>query len=309
MSLSRQLSVLWPSGLVFAFALTVLSCGLPPVVSTKVGKPMRVLPTNATAVDYVFDLIDESRVVALPDTVSDYATVDVDFTKWTGDRAFHEFSAEVILSFDPDLVVVSPWQDQSTIDRLIESGVQVVELPPVDELDDIRGAIRKTALALGEVQRGEQLLADFDARALALQEAWGKRGVVRGLVYTNYGSGGWAAGSGTTAHQLMQLAGVSNVAAEGGRVGHDGVDIETLLDFDPDVLVISKPSRDYGVTRNYLDGEEALQELRAIRDSCIIELPAGLFSTASHHLVDGAESLARELDALIAAGRLTPAPK
>jgi iron complex transport system substrate-binding protein len=271
---------------------------------TGVFRPIRIVATNATAVDFVFDLVDPDRVVAVPDTVGDYATVDVDFSRWSGEFAFSEFSAEVMLSFDPDLVVVSPWQDQNTINRLIESGVRVVELPAVDELEDIRFAIRSTGEALGEVAAAAELLADFDRRAAALQKAASDRGTVRGLVYTNYGSGGWAAGKGTTAHHMLELAGLVNVAAESGRSGHDGVNIETLLDFAPDVLVISKPSRDYGVTRSVLEGEKELSTLEAIAKKRIIELPSGLFSTASHHLLDAAELLAKEVDALIASGRL-----
>lgn len=267
-------------------------------------RPIRIVPTNATAVDIVFDLVEPGRVVAVPDTVGDYATVDVDFSAWSGEFAFSDFSAEVMLSFDPDLVVVSPWQDQNTINRLIESGVRVVELPAVDDLDDIRLAITTVGEAMGEVAAATELLADFDLRAAALQEAASERGKVRGLVYTNYGSGGWAAGTGTTAHHMLQLAGLVNVAAESGRVGHDSVDIETMLAFDPDVLVISKPSRDYGVTRSVLEGEAELATLEAIAKDRIIELPSGLFSTASHHLLDAAELLAREVDGLLESGRL-----
>jgi iron complex transport system substrate-binding protein len=294
------------AAIVIWLALAVASCGASKVQPPAAGKPLRVLPTNATAVDFVFDLIDPERVIAVPDTVKDYATVDVDFAQWTGDRTFNEFSAEVLLSFDPDLVVVSPWQDQNTINRLLESGIKVVELPPVNELDDIREALTMISEALGESEKGAKLLVEFDKRAKALAEAAAMRGTVGGIIYTNYGSGGWAAGRGTTAHQLLMLAGVSNVVAEAGWVGHDGVDIERLLDFNPDVLIISKPSRDYGVTRKFLDNEEALQDMDAIRENRIVELPAGLFSTASHHLLDAAELLAGKIDAMVKAGRVTP---
>ena len=266
--------------------------------ATRGSAPTRVLPTNATAVDIVFDLVGPERVVAVPDTVADYATVALDLEYWKGDRVFAELSAEVLLALDPDLVVVSPWQDQGTIDRLVESGIEVMELPPVSELDDIREAIKMTGAALHAEEQAAELLTDFNARVAKLEKAAQANEKVTGLVYTNYGSGGWTAGSGTTAHHLLELAGVENVAATAGRVGHDGVDIETLLDMDPYILVISKPSRDYGVTRAYLEGEKALASLEAIAEDRIIELPSGLFSTASHHVLDAAELLAREVGAL-----------
>jgi ABC-type Fe3+-hydroxamate transport system substrate-binding protein len=277
---------------------------MPIAPATGAIRPIRVVPTNATAVDIVFDLAGPERIIALPNTVGDYATVDLDFSRWGDEFLFNEFTAEVMLAYDPDLVVVSPWQDQHTINRLIESGIRVLELPVVDDLEDIRFAITTTGEALGEVDTAEDLLAEFDRRATALQEAAAKRGEVSGLVYTNYGSGGWAAGTGTTAHHMLQLAGLVNVAAESGRSGHDGVNIEAMLDFAPDVLVISQPSVYYGVTRNVLESEKGLATLEAIVKDRIIELPSGLFSTASHHLLDAAELLAKEVDGLLESGRL-----
>jgi len=268
---------------------------MPIAPATGAIRPIRVVPTNATAVDIVFDLAGPERIIALPNTVGDYATVDLDFSRWGDEFLFNEFTAEVMLAYDPDLVVVSPWQDQHTINRLIESGIRVLELPVVDDLEDIRFAITTTGEALGEVDTAEDLLAEFDRRATALQEAAAKRGEVSGLVYTNYGSGGWAAGTGTTAHHMLQLAGLVNVAAESGRSGHDGVNIEAMLDFAPDVLVISQP---------LLALEKGLATLEAIVKDRIIELPSGLFSTASHHLLDAAELLAKEVDGLLESGRL-----
>ncbi len=266
--------------------------------------PQRVLPTNATAVDIVFDLIAAERIVAVPDTVGDYAAVDVDFSTWTEEQVFSEFSAEALLAFNPDLVVVGPWQDPNTVERLVESGVQVVELPRVSGLADIRASIRVAASALQAEAKAEQLIKDFDERLAALRATAQGRGNVGALAYTNYGSGGWAAGAGTTAGLVLELAGLTNVAAEAGREGHDGIDIESLLVLDPDVLVISKPSAGYGATRAYLEGENALSNLSAISGGCIVELPADLFSTASSHLLEAAELLAREIDALVAKGLL-----
>ncbi|MFT4540569.1 MAG: iron complex transport system substrate-binding protein [Planctomycetota bacterium] len=272
-----------------------------PIASTP---PQRIIPTNASAVDFVLDLVDASRVVAVPDTIMDYATVDIDLTQWKADARFSEFSAEVLLAHDPDMVIVSPWQDQNTIDRVIESGVRVIELPPVAGLEDIRESIRVVAQGLHAMEQAESLLAHFDARAEELRQAAEKRGDIRGLVYTNYGSGGWAAGGGTTAHHILDLAGVRNSVLEAGRSGHDMVSIEEMLTMNPDVLVISKPSRDYGVTRKYLEEDKSLAHLDAVKNGRIIELPAALFSTTSHHLLEAAEYLARELDKLISSGML-----
>lgn len=256
----------------------------------------RILPTNAAAVDLVFDLVGPERIVALPSTASEFANVPLDPSAFGPERRFSHFSAEQLLAFTPDLAVVSPWQGQDTIERMREAGIEVIELQPVETLDDIRAQLTSLGAALGAKARAAELLVDFDRRVEALANASAGRAGQTAISYTNYGSGGWVAGSGSTADMVMSLAGLENRAAADGRVGHDTADIETILTWDPDWIVVSKPSTTYGVTRAYLEGEAKLADLRAIRSGHIVEVPAALFSTTSHYLVGAAEALVRELD-------------
>jgi len=256
---------------------------------------VRIAPTNAAAVDLVFDLVGPERVVAVPTTVEEFANVPIDAARFGPDKRFPAFRAETLLGFAPDVAVVSPWQGQDTIERLREAGVRVLELPPVDSLASLRAVILQLGVDLGAEARAAELVADFDARVAAVAEAGKARAGQTAISYTNYGSGGWVAGSGTTASMVMELCGLTNRAATEGRKGHDTVDIEALLAWDPDWIVVSKPSTTLGVTRAYLENESALSGLRAIRMGHIAEVPANLYSTTSHYLVGAAEALSAEL--------------
>ncbi len=282
-----------------SFLLAACSRPAPPAATSQ-GPPQRILPTNASALDYVYDIAGPERIVAIPATAAEFCAVPLDAERWGPGRTFDQFSAEVLLAFDPDLVVVSPWQDRSTLDRLREHGLAVLELASVRTLDDVRASLEAVGEATGEPARAREWIVSFDERVAHLRRDAARRGRVTGLVYTNYGSGGWVAGGGTTADLLLELAGIVNVAAERGFEGHNEVSIEELLTFDPDVIVISRPSDAYGATRANLESQEALAGLRALRSGAVIELEASLFSTASHHLLDGAEALAAALDRLAA---------
>jgi iron complex transport system substrate-binding protein len=260
------------------------------------GSYSRIVPTNAAAVDLVFDLVGAGRVAAVPSTVDEFANVAVDPVGFGPERRFGEFNAEVLLAFAPDLAVVSPWQGQDTIERMREAGVRVVELSPVEELADLRAGILELGGVLGAEARATELVEAFDARVVALELKGAARAGETAISYTNYGSGGWVAGSGTTADLVMGLCGLTNRAVEAGRIGHDTVDIEALLTWDPDWIVVSKPSTTLGVTRAYLEGEAALASLRAIRTRHIVEVQAALYSTTSHYLVGAAEALDAALD-------------
>ena len=52
------------------------------------------------------------------------------------------------------------------------------------------------------------------------------------------GAGGWSAGSKSSFHLLVELAGMTNAGAEGDRVGHYQIDNERVLALSPDVFVV-----------------------------------------------------------------------
>jgi ABC-type Fe3+-hydroxamate transport system substrate-binding protein len=154
---------------------------------------------------------------------------------------------------------------------------------------------------VGAEARGEQVLAALQARVNALGAAPGARHGLRALAYTNGGTGGWAAGAGTSADEWITLAGLTNALAQ--RDGHVRFAYEELLASDPDVLIVPGPDNpdERGGTEQLVRAEPALAGLRARRRGLIVTLPSWLFSTNSQHIVTAAEELARRLDAQLAA--------
>ncbi|MDF1800928.1 MAG: ABC transporter substrate-binding protein [Planctomycetota bacterium] len=259
---------------------------------------LRILPTNAAAVDFLVDLVGVECIVGLPYTALEFACAPIDGAAFEGGGTFDSFTAEVLLAFDPQIVVVSPWQNHDTIERLESAGVRIVTLPVIEDLDDVRAGLVQLGAELDAEERATELLAELDARVAALAERTARTTPLRAVSYTNYGSGGWAAGSGCTADVVIRLAGLTNAVAESGRSGHDSIDIEGLLTLDPDLFVVSRPSETYGVTRAYLEGEEGLAGMACMQAGAIVEVPTNLYSTTSHYVVAAAEALADGVEAL-----------
>ena len=251
----------------------------------------RILLNHASAVDFVHDLVGLDKVIAIPADFDDFANVG-GLDAFGPERRFKEFNAEIILGLNPDLVVAGSWVAAESVKHLREAGVDVYVMPTVVTLDDIRATIRDLGARLDAVERANAMLGDFETRVAALEaRAAARQARATALSYTNYGSGGWTAGAGTTADLILNLAGVVNVAADAGRTGHDLVDFESMFAWDADWIVVSKPSSAYGMTKSYLENEAALSNLRAIQAGHIAEVPAALYSTTSHYLLDGAEAL------------------
>lgn len=266
--------------------------------------PVRILPMSSSAVDYVLALVPRDRVVAVPEAAANYACSLQTGEPWPTTRMVMKFSAEAMLARNPDLVIAHAWQTPAeALEVVAASGIPVLRLGDSNELQDILNALETVALAVGEVSSGDQLVLALERRATTLRESSSERAALSALAYTNFGSGGWTAGSGTTADIVIELTGMQNASAQDERVGHYELDIERLLVLDPDVVLLSESTNQYSASRAYLENESALGSLKALQDGWIITLPAALFSTNSHHLLDTAERLASEVDALLERGR------
>jgi iron complex transport system substrate-binding protein len=147
-------------------------------------------------------------------------------------------SAEDIVAFHPDLVVLGAFDARLTAAMLRSLGIKVHVLPHAESVEEARSAIRGLAGDLGASEQGEKLIADMDARLSALP----LRGrPARAAVYQ---AGGWSAGRGTMADDLFRRIGLVNLAAEAGVPGFGALPLETLVAAAPDLLVFENMGDD-----------------------------------------------------------------
>lgn len=270
--------------------------------------PGRIVPATARAVDLVAALVDPSRIAGAPEQAFEYVTEVVSDAGLEERPRFDAYVAETVLALSPDLVVTDPWSSADTHARLEGAGVAVLVLPEVDDWAGTRDVIELLGRVLGEETAATELVRSVDARVAALEQQAATRPRLGAVTYSNFGAQGFTAGSGTTLHEAMRLAGLVNLAAEDGRSGHVSMTFEDLLRLDPDVILVSRPiggesgpSGDRGgAAEAVLRGEPSLARLRAVREDRILSLPAGLYASVSHGIVRAAEVLAEEVDRLVA---------
>lgn len=254
--------------------------------------PTAVVAAAGGSIDLLVALHTPERTAALPEPALAWSVLHEERGAWGHVPVFTRYLAEPILALRPDLVLVHDWQDMQTTSRLREAGVPVVVLTDPRTWDEARAQIRQVARLLGAEDRAEAVLRRYEDVLSRIEHP---EPAPTALCVTHGGAGGWVAGAGTTNHEMLRLAGVRNLAAEVGRTGHGSLTFEELLHLDPEWLVVPA-SRESGLsTREVLLSEPALATLRAVRDHRIVEIDGWLYTTTSHHLVDGAAQLAERL--------------
>ena len=151
-------------------------------------------------------------------------------------RAFPrlDWQAESTIALGPDLVLIGQNDRPVTKHILRAQGLRMYEIALIDNLDTARRQIVEVAAVLGHPERGERLLAEFDA-ARARLHAVRKPPFTTALLVNR---GGYTAGVRSLAAALLAEAGLK--APPGAPAGYGGyVPLERLLTLRPDLIVLN----------------------------------------------------------------------
>ncbi len=198
--------------------------------------------------------------------------------------------AEQIFLMHPDLVLAGTYTSLASVALLRDLGVEVVQLPPVNALDQVPEQIRAVGAALGRAAAAEALVAEFEQGLAALRSDLPPRRAA--LYYPN----GYTVGEGTLADDVLNHTGFTNVGATAGLTGGGTLPLERLVLAAPDLIVTSTPypgaSRSEEILRH-----PALAALRA---------RAGSVVTSDADWVCGTPHILRALAAMKAAREALP---
>lgn len=248
----------------------------------------RVVSLDYCADQYVLGLADREAIAAVSTHADDrhsYLRAQAQGLPQLRD------DAEDVLALAPDLIVRGYDAGRRASVYYQRLGLETFELGFASDFDDVEAMIRRTALALGEPERGEARIAHM--RSQLARAADGPR--LRALYMT---PSGLTTGSGTLMHAFMRAAGFDNVIAEQGMTGWVSVPLEQLHMQAPDVILAA-----------FFDGETApIDSWSASRHSVfrrmmqttpVIELDAAALSCGAWFMADEALRARQAANALV----------
>jgi ABC-type hemin transport system substrate-binding protein len=96
---------------------------------------------------------------------------------------------------------------------------------------------------------------------------------------------------------LVRAAGATNLAADRGVGPFRKLDVEAVMSWRPDVLVVAEPAAPPGsdVVPLWLRQFEGISLLPCVQQGRVLRVPAALLGTTSHHLVEAAHALQHQL--------------
>lgn len=251
--------------------------------------PQRIASVNICIDQLLWQLVPRERLVSIS-----YLTASPLWSPISREvRGMHlnHGLAEELVPLQPDLILAAEFDAQGALGLLQKLQLRVARLPVPRTLGDIREQIRQLALLVGAPEAAQPLVDHIDQQLAALQ-LLAKHQTPRTAFW--YSANGIVIGAGTLEHELMQLAGLRNLAAERGMSGFNQLDLELLLSAKPQFIIVEEsPDSAYSLAREYLRHPALAQA-----DLHILRLPAGLSGCAASVIGDVAALLQQQLAAL-----------
>lgn len=253
--------------------------------STPVGAaPQRVVSLNLCADQLVLRLLPKARIASVTWLAQEESSSTVaDLARGI---PTNEGLAEEVLGANPDLVISGMYTTRGAVDFLKRQGRPVLDLGVPESFAEARAQIVEVAGALDVPGAGQTLISEMDAKLAAhppLPPA--ARPKVMML-----GPNGFATSYGPLVDEMMDRAGLINIAAELGGHGRASVPLETAILGGIDILVVDADERSGPALALEVLDHPAVRALK--RGVEVVALPSKLWTCAGPQLADAVAILA-----------------
>lgn len=249
-------------------------------------KPQRVVCMTAETVEIAFRVGAGDRVAG----VTGYAVRPPEARQKPKVAAFQTAHVDRILELNPDLVLGFSDLQADIAAELIRRGANVL-ITNQRTLEDVRLAMQTVANALGEPERGEALVAEFDAGL----ERYGRSPQHRPRVYFEEWDEPRIAGI-SWVSELIERCGGEDVFADlrgAGDAGSRIVDDARIIERDPEVVVASWCGKKARLER--IAARPGWEQVPAVREGRLHEIKAPDILQPGPSLIEGARLLSELL--------------
>ena len=206
-----------------------------------------------------------------------------------------EGNEEVLMSLEPDLIIVADWLSKRITDIGAITGAKVYFYKTPSSYEEQKKLIRDLANLVEEKENGEKLIKNMDDRLKALQNKIAKnyKGVKpRILMYTSFST---TSGKNTTFNDMVKLINGVNVVAEAGIDGFKDISKEKVIELNPDIIIvpIAKKYDNVNKISKLFFEDPSFKNVKAIKNKKVYFIQYKDITPTSQYMINSIEELAK----------------
>lgn len=203
--------------------------------------------------------------------------------------SLREPNLEAIIALNPDLILMSTHASEEVLAKLDEAGLKTAILTAQESFDGVYDIITQTGTIFNVLDQANKLVSAMQAdvtTVLELVKDVEKKSVYYVVGFGEYGD--YTATGDTFIHEMLEMAGGTNIAADGESWSYN---LETIIEKDPEYIICSELND----TKGTLEQTEGYMELTAIKDGRLVEINQDLLSRQGPRLAEGLKAIAQLL--------------
>ena len=206
-----------------------------------------------------------------------------------------EGNEEVLMSLEPDLIIVADWLSKRITDIGAITGAKVYFYKTPNSYEEQKKLIRDLANLVEEKENGEKLIKNMDDRLKALQNKIVKNykgAKPRILMYTSFGT---TSGKNTTFNDMVKLINGVNVVAEAGIDGFKDISKEKVIELNPDIIIvpIAKKYDNVNKISKLFFEDPSFKNVKAIKNKKVYFIQYKDITPTSQYMINSIEELAK----------------
>lgn len=248
--------------------------------------PQRVVALAPSITEIIYALGLEKRLVGVT-RFSDFPQAARDLPKV---GSYVQLDLERIVALNPDLcIAVKDGNPKQVVARLEALGVPVYAVDPRD-IPTVLESIEEIGGLFSKEQVAESVVAHMEQRIGAVKQTVSGVSARPGIFFQIGISPIVSVGTDTFIHELIELAGGSNLTA--GPIPYPRYSREQVIALAPEIFIITSMARGEIFERVKKQWEQ-WPDIPAVKNGRILLVDSNLYDRASPRLVDGLEQLAR----------------
>lgn len=265
---------------------TTLEAAFPVTVTDDVGpvtievRPEAIVSLSATATEMLFEIGAGPQVVAVDDQSNH--PPEAPMTELSGFTP----NLEAILSYDPDLVVISfDPADNSLSEGLAQVGIPTLLLGAGSTIDDVYRQVEVLGEATGNLEAAQAVSADIRSEMDEIVEQVG--GTAEGVTYYHeLDANLFSIASSTFIGEVYGLLGLINIAddADLDGSGYPQLSSEFVVEADPDIIFLANAG--FGESAETLAERPGWSGMAALERGAVVELDGDIASRWGPRIVD-----------------------
>ena len=259
--------------------------------------PQKIVSLTLGSDEMLAGLIDLDRIASVTPYALDAGVSNVADQVKNIPNTFLSEDAEQIIALQPDLMFVDTWADADFIKKMRDAGITVYVFKTPSNIDEQKKTILEIAHVVGADDKGKELVSWMDEKLRVVEDKLKALKEEDKLTILDYSEMGTTSGKGTNTDDIFTRAGVINVASRAGIEGWPQINKESVVEWDPDLILLPSWYYNQEVTldglKDTLKNDKSLANVKAIANEKFITIPYPHMGSISQYVVLAVEDLAK----------------